>query len=296
MVYDLVTRHFIAAFSPDAQISNTTVSGEAGKVKFKATGKQILEVGWRVIFPKKSGTQDRILPNFVKGESGSHKPTLKEKTTTAPKLYTEATLLRAMESAGKQVDNEDLREAMKENGIGRPSTRAGIIETLFRRNYTQKQRKAVVPTKTGIELIGVIQNDLLKSPELTGKWEKKLREIESGSYEPGKFMNELKEMVRELVDTVKQARTQKKIGHVVEEKPVVTKPKVKAVLVCPKCKKGGVLTGKSAHGCSNFKECDFRVPFTLNNKKINKRTLKTLVEKGKTSAFILDEAFVVKPK
>ncbi len=282
LVYDLVTRHFIAAFSPDAQISNTTVDGKVEKVKFRATGKQILEPGWRVIFPKKADAKDKILPHFDKGEKGPHKPSLKEKNTSPPKPYTEATLLRAMETAGKDIDDVELREAMKENGIGRPSTRANIIETLFRRNYVQRQRKSLSPTQTGIDLINTIQNDLLKSPELTGKWEKKLREIEKGEYDPLKFMGELKAMVRELINNVKKARVQKKIAHIVPEAP---KPKKSdpPSLVCPKCKIGKILTGRKAYGCANFKTCSFIVPFKFHEKKISANQLKAFITKGRTA-------------
>jgi DNA topoisomerase III len=271
LVYDLVTRHFIAAFMDDAQISNTTVDGQVEKIKFKATGKQILEPGWRIIFPKKSKDKDKILPIFEKGEKGPHKPEIKEKNTTPPKPFTEATLLRAMETAGKNIDDVELREAMKENGIGRPSTRANIIETLFRRNYIEKQRKSLNPTETGISLIETIQNDLLKSPELTGKWEKKLREIEKGEYDPQTFMNELKTMVTELINDVKQSRVTKKIGH----PPAPT-------LSCPKCKTGNILKGKTSYGCSNFKVCNFRIPFVFSGKKFTKNQLEALIKKGKT--------------
>lgn len=272
LIYDLVARHFIAAFSPDAEISNTKVEGKVGKVKFSANGKQILEPGWRIIFPQKSNAQDKILPNFDKGERGPHTPATVEKNASPPKPYTEATLLRAMETAGKHVDNEELREAMKENGIGRPSTRAGIIETLFRRNYIQRQRKALIPTQTGIDLIATIQDDLLKSPELTGKWEKKLREIEKGEYDPLQFMNELKAMVTELISDVKNSRVARKIAHIVPEN----------FLTCPKCKKGKILSGKAAHGCSNFKECGFKVPFKLYEKKISAKQFEDLIKNGKT--------------
>ncbi len=282
LVYDLVARHFIAAFSPDAQISNTTVNGKVKEVKFHATGKQILEPGWRVIFPKKAGGQDKILPDFEKGEKGPHKPTLQEKNTTAPKPYSEATLLRAMETAGKRVDKEALREVMKENGIGRPSTRAGIIETLFRRNYIERQRKSLAPTQTGIDLIAVIQNELLKSPELTGEWEKKLREIERGQYDPLTFMNELKAMVSELINTVKQSRVARKIAHVpVEETKPAKKAKraksAKAEIACPKCKEGKIIKGRNAYGCANFKNCKFTVPFVIDGKKVTARGLKKIV-------------------
>lgn len=286
LIYDLVARHFIAAFSTDAQISNTSVEGRVEKIKFHATGKQILEPGWRVLFPNMSGGQDKILPNFEKGEKGPHVPAIQEKNTSPPKAYTEATLLRAMETAGKHVSNDELREAMKENGIGRPSTRANIIETLFRRNYIQKQRKALIPTQTGIDLIGTIENKLLKSPELTGAWEKKLREIERGEYEPLKFMNELKSMVSELINSVKQSRVTRKIAHIdiVEEKVaagVASKPST-ASLNCPKCKTGKILTGRAAYGCSNFKNCNFKVPFKFHEKKISLKQLESLIRKGKT--------------
>jgi len=233
-VYDLVTRRFIAAFYPDCEISTTTVSGEVEEVKFKATGKQILKPGWRVVFEKdfsneiekdppgkaeaQTGDNDQqpaeentVLPNFVKGESGPHTPDFAEKWTTPPKPYTEATLLRAMETAGKFVDNDELRDALKENGIGRPSTRAAIIETLFKRNYIRKERKNLYPTPTGTELIDTIQEELLKSAELTGQWENKLRRIEKGVYEAGSFINELKAMVVEIVRNVRSDRTSRTI-------------------------------------------------------------------------------------
>ena len=214
-VYDLVARRFIAVFYPDCEISTTTVLGNAGKVEFKATGKQILKPGWRIVFGTEQKDQNAepaeeeegILPNFTQGESGPHKPLLKETWTTPPKPYTEATLLRAMETAGKLVDNEDLRDALKENGIGRPSTRAAIIETLFKRNYIKKERKNLYPTATGKELIGIIQEELLKSAELTGIWEKKLRQIEQGTYEAQTFLDELKQMVNVIVTNVLSDRS-----------------------------------------------------------------------------------------
>jgi DNA topoisomerase III len=228
-VYDLVTRRFIAAFYPDCTFSTTTVLGMVDDVPFKVTGKQILEPGWRVVFekeaaakndttdaisdaadeeetPGKQSDEERTLPAFVKGESGPHVPDLAEKQTQPPKPYTEATLLRAMETAGKMVENEELRDALKENGIGRPSTRANIIETLFRRNYVRKERKNLIPTTTGVELIGLIRDDLLKSAELTGLWEKKLRQIERKEYDSGQFLDELKTMVIEVVKSVKTSR------------------------------------------------------------------------------------------
>ena len=214
-VYDLVARRFIAAFYPDCQMAVTTVTGKAGDVGFKTTGRQILDPGWRQVFGQASdeetdeGQKDddqkdeqKVLPDFRTGESGPHEPMLKETWTVPPKPYTEATLLRAMETAGKTVDNEELRDALKENGIGRPSTRAAIIETLYKRRYIRKERKSLYPTATGRELIGVIKEDLLKSAELTGQWEKKLRMIEKGTYEAGEFIDELKQMARDIVISV----------------------------------------------------------------------------------------------
>ena len=242
-VYDLVTRRFIAVFYPDCEFSTTTVLGEVEHVKFKVTGKQILSPGWRVVFDKdtpasgqtgvsqpvtsinqrkteaqnededeqKKAEENAVLPNFVKGENGPHKPDFAEKWTTPPKPYTEATLLRAMETAGKLVDNDELRDALKENGIGRPSTRAAIIETLFKRYYIRKERKNLYATPTGVELIDTIQEELLKSAELTGQWENKLRRIEKGAYEAGAFINELKVMVDEIVRNVRSDRTTRTI-------------------------------------------------------------------------------------
>ena len=212
-VYDLVARHFIAVFYPDCKFSTTTVLGEVEKIEFKATGKQILEDGWRVVFGGKSEPsenaenadnpdKEQVLPKFDKGEHGPHEPSLTEKQTTPPKPYTEATLLRAMETAGKMVDNEELRDALKANGIGRPSTRAAIIETLYKRQYISKVRKSLEPTPTGIALIGVIQEELLKSAELTGQWEKKLRDIEAHKYSAPQFIEELKQMTAQVVQEV----------------------------------------------------------------------------------------------
>ena len=211
-VYDLVTRRFIAVFYPDCKFSTTTVMGDVEKVEFKATGKQILEEGWRVVFggrsetpddeSKKGDEEEQVLPKFEQGEHGPHEPSLTEKQTTPPKPYTEATLLRAMETAGKMVDNEELRDALKANGIGRPSTRAAIIETLYKRQYIQKVRKSLEPTPTGIALIGVIQEELLKSAELTGQWEKKLRDIEAHKYDSRQFIDELKQMTGQIVQEV----------------------------------------------------------------------------------------------
>ena len=208
-VYDLIARHFIAAFYPECKFCTTTVLGESAGVGFKTTGKVITFLGWRVIFAQEINNDDKdkedkekILPPFVKGESGPHTPGLQEKWTTPPKQYTEATLLRAMETAGKFVDDEELRDAMKENGIGRPSTRAAIIETLYKRNYIRKEKKNVIATPTGIELISLIRNELLKSAELTGQWEKKLRDIEKRQYEAKTFIDELKTMLHDIVNDV----------------------------------------------------------------------------------------------
>jgi DNA topoisomerase-3 len=217
-VYDLVARRFIAVFYPDCKFSTTTVMGAVEKLEFKATGKQILEDGWRVVFGGKSESSDnsdnsensekeQVLPAFEKGEHGPHRPSLTEKQTTPPKPYTEATLLRAMETAGKMVEDEELRDAMKANGIGRPSTRAAIIETLFRRNYIKRVRKSIEPTETGIQLVGLIKQDLLKSAELTGQWEKKLRDIEAHKYDAAQFIQELKAMVGEVVTSTFQQQS-----------------------------------------------------------------------------------------
>ena len=199
-VYDLIARRFIAAFHPDCLFNATTVLGQVEEVKFKATGRVTTDYGWKTVMGQQEN--DRQLPDFRKGESGPHTPDLAEKRTTPPKPYTEATLLRAMETAGKTVDDEELRDALKENGIGRPSTRAAIIETLFRRRYIRKEKKNLWATPTGIELIDIIHEDLLKSAELTGRWEKKLRQIERDEYEAAAFLDELKQMVTELVHTV----------------------------------------------------------------------------------------------
>ena len=284
-VYDEVCRHFIAVFYPDCQFATTTVLGKVEDVEFKTSGKQILVPGWReVIKPvkqeeeKKEGQEDeeKTLPIFEKGEHGPHQPQLAEKWTSPPKPYTEATLLRAMETAGKLVDDESLREVMKENGIGRPSTRAAIIETLFKRNYIKKVRKSLEPTPTGIELIGLIHEDLLKSAELTGIWEKKLREIEQHKYEARQFLDELKQMVTEIVTTVMLDNSNRRVAAaVVEEKSKKaaprksTSPKPKKskedTLIgqpCPLCGKGHIIKGKTAYGCSEWKNgCGWRKTF-----------------------------------
>ena len=222
-VYDLICRRFIAVFYPDCKFSTTTVEGKAGEVDFKVTGKEILEPGYRVCFVKEKKTEEdseeakdkdeeKTLPTFVKGESGPHEPTFTEKETTPPPYYTEATLLRAMETAGKFVDNEELRAAMKENGIGRPSSRANIIETLFKRHYIKRQKKRIVATPTGIALVDIIHEELLKSPELTGIWEKKLRDIEARKYDAGVFIQELKEQITQIVNQVLADNSSRKLS------------------------------------------------------------------------------------
>lgn len=269
-VYDEVCRHFIAVFYPDCTVSNTTVLGTVDKVEFKATGKQILDPGWRVVIgndkssekndkaDKSDGDEEEknensVLPAFTQGEHGPHEPKLSEKTTTAPKPYTEATLLRAMETAGKLVDDESLREALKENGIGRPSTRAAIIETLFKRNYIKKARKSLEPTPTGIELIGLIKEELLKSAELTGIWEKKLREIEQNKYSATQFLDELKQMVNDIVLQVLRDDSDRRQN--VNPDSIIGQP-------CPICHKGHIIKGKTAYGCSEWKSgCPWRQKF-----------------------------------
>ncbi len=286
-VYDEVCRHFIAVFYPDCQFATTTVLGKVEEVEFKTSGKQILVPGWReVIKPMKKEEvegekedEEKTLPIFAKGEHGPHQPQLAEKWTSPPKPYTEATLLRAMETAGKLVDDESLREVMKENGIGRPSTRAAIIETLFKRNYIKKIRKSLEPTPTGIELISLIREDLLKSAELTGIWEKKLREIEQHKYEARQFLDELKQMVTEIVTTVMMDNSNRRVAAtVMEEKPKKTAPKKApkpkkpeaapanpdAIVgqPCPLCGKGHIIKGKTAYGCSEWRNgCGWRKAF-----------------------------------
>lgn len=295
-VYDIITRHFIAAFYPDCLVANTTVLGLVDKVKFKATGKEILDKGWRVVLKttqsKKKNTEDKVLPSFVKGETGPHEPSFIEKQTQPPKQYTEASLLRAMETAGKKVDDEELRELMKANGIGRPSTRAAIIETLFKRKYIQRKKKQLLPTTLGIQLIEIIQNELLKSAELTGQWEKQLKEIEAGSYNAGKFIYDMKRMVSQLVSEVKAARYVRRLAAPTAVKftpkkktKAASKAKATGVLeqTCPKCKKGKLLKGKTNYGCTEWKTgCNFRLPFSFMNKKISEKQLVRLITKGAT--------------
>lgn len=291
-VYDLLTRRFIAIFYPDCRFATTTVLGHAAEIPFKVTGKQILEPGWRNVFATTPRTPDdeqseadeeRVLPAFTVGESGPHVPDLAQKFTQPPKPYTEATLLRAMETAGRMVDDDELRDALKENGIGRPSTRAAIIETLFRRNYIRKQRKSLYATPTGIELIGLINEELLKSAELTGRWEKKLREIDRGEYSAVQFIAELKQMVGDIVlqvlsdnsnrhVTVDPSLAERALPPVLAKAKAeadaaaqAAKPKrkvIRAGSVCPVCGQGKVIKGNTAYGCSRWREgCTFRKPF-----------------------------------
>ena len=319
-VYDLVARRFIAAFYPDCEISTTTVQGKVGKVEFKVSGKQILKPGWRIVFGADQKDPDNdtpdenngVLPHFDKGESGPHQPLLKEGSTQPPKPYTEATLLRAMETAGKLVENDELRDALKENGIGRPSTRAAIIETLFKRHYIRKERKNLYPTATGVELIATIHDELLKSAELTGLWEKKLRQIERGTYETRTFLDELKQLVHQVVYNVlsdqsgraitieqpaaepaKQVRKTRSKSPSETATTSSTKPKrtKKAeaaaspasndtVPRCPLCGQGTLLRGKSAYGCSAYKNgCTFRLDYATYGPDLTDQQLIELVGK-----------------
>lgn len=294
-VYDLIARRFIAVFYPDCKFSTTTVLGTVEDVEFKATGKEILSPGWRDVYAQQNATADdderkgdeeRTLPTFVKGESGPHIPTLSEKWTTPPKYYTEATLLRAMETAGKFVEDETLRAALKENGIGRPSSRAGIIETLFKRHYIRRERKNLVATATGIELIDTIHEELLKSCELTGIWEKRLRDIEHKKDDAADFINGLKQQITEIVNDVLRDNSNRRVTTLSEEdlkKKAKKKaaPKKKAATsttstdtptatstndplvgtTCPVCGKGTIIKGKTAYGCSRWREgCNYRKP------------------------------------
>ncbi|MCK0145734.1 DNA topoisomerase 3 [Arenibacter sp. F26102] len=290
-VYDSIVRRFIAVFYDDCEVSNTTVTGKAADIPFKTTGKEILKKGWRVIFETANSKEKKlpgILPNFVKGEKGPHEPSFLEKQTKPPKQFTEATLLRAMETAGKQVDDEEMRELMKENGIGRPSTRANIIETLFRRKYIERNKKQVLATQTGIQLINTIQNELLKSAELTGLWEKQLKDIEKGNFSAALFINNMKKMVDELVYEVRSETKRANISNVIaNQKKETQKPKKSSKDItdetCPKCKNGNLIKGKSAYGCSGYKNgCDFILPFVVHHKKISEKQLMRLLQKGCT--------------
>jgi DNA topoisomerase-3 len=302
-IYDIITRRFIAVFYPDSEVSNTAVIGKAADVPFKTTGKEILTKGWRVAFEteeskaKKESNEQATLPSFIKGEKGPHEPSFLEKETKPPRNFTEASLLRAMETAGKQVDDDNLRELMKENGIGRPSTRASIIETLFRRKYIERQKKLVVPTQTGIDLINIIDNELLKSAELTGRWEKRLKEIERGEFNAGTFIKNMKKMVDDLVYEVRSNKSSKRISSNAtassssvenssknQSKKTATKSKNVAGKVCPKCKKGQLLKGSSAFGCSEYKNnCDLKIPFIVYGKKISENQIIRLIDKGCTT-------------
>ena len=307
-VYDLIARRFIAAFWPDCKFSTTTVLGKVEDVEFKVSGKEILSPGWRTVYAKeetlaqdddaKKGDDERTLPTFVKGESGPHEPTLSEKSTTPPKYYTEATLLRAMETAGKFVEDETLRAALKENGIGRPSSRANIIETLFKRRYIKRERKNLVATQTGIELIDTIHEELLKSCELTGIWEKKLRDIEHKKYDAALFINELKAQITEIVNDVLRDNSNRRITTTTDEdlkkkrttrsapkkkassstngktqtvaRPTKAQPTAEDNIIgkkCPLCGAGTIIKGKTAYGCSNWKNgCNYRVAFDTKDK------------------------------
>ena len=297
-VYDLIARRFIAVFYPDCKFSTTTVLGNVEDIEFKVNGKEILSPGWRAVYTQPTnqaatptpnatsedddhnkGDEERTLPTFVKGESGPHTPTLSEKWTTPPKYYTEATLLRAMETAGKFVEDETLRAALKENGIGRPSSRAGIIETLFKRHYIRRERKNLVATATGIELIDIIHEELLKSCELTGIWEKRLRDIEHNKDDAADFINGLKQQVTEIVNDVLRDNTNRRVTILTDEdlkkKKKTTKKKTTTAkadnkkaddsiigTTCPVCGKGTIIKGKTAYGCSNWRNgCTYRVDF-----------------------------------
>jgi DNA topoisomerase-3 len=302
-IYDIITRRFIGVFYPDSDVSNTSVIGKAADVPFKTTGKEIITKGWRVAFEteeskaKKELNEQATLPSFIKGEKGTHEPSFLEKETKPPRNFTEASLLRAMETAGKQVDDDEMRELMKENGIGRPSTRASIIETLFRRKYIERKKKLVLPTQTGVDLINIIDNELLKSAELTGRWEKRLKEIERGEFNAGTFINNMKKMVDELVIEVRSNTSKKRISSntnatVSKETKLPAAPKSKlaakskevAGKTCPKCKKGTLLKGSSAFGCSEYKNnCTLKIPFEIYGKKVSENQLIRLIDKGCTT-------------
>ena len=291
-LYHLIALRFISAFYPDCEFMTTTVIGDAGGVGFKATGKVIVEPGWRTIYESEKSSNedqqgdDKILPPFIVGESGPHEPSLLKKMTQPPKYYTEGTLLRAMESAGKMVDDEELRDAMKENGIGRPSTRAAIIETLFKRRYIYRERKNIMASQAGIDLIATINEELLKSAKLTGIWENKLRRIEKGDYSAADFIEELKTLVENIVINVLSDNSSKKI-EIFEEQKEITKSKTKSTsnqkritkyeqVKCPKCGNGHILKGRTAFGCSEYKNgCDLKLlfeqyPSDLTPSKLNK--------------------------
>lgn len=280
MVYDLITKRFIAAFYPDCIVSNTTVKSQSNTVLFKTTGKQILDLGWRIVYSKNSNdSDDNIMPDFVKGEKGPHTPSLEEKITKAPSWHTEASLLRAMETAGKQVEDEEMRDLMKENGIGRPSTRAAVIETLFRRKYIVKQKKKLIATPMGVQLIDTIQNELLKSPKLTGQWEKKLRDIEQGNYNAQVFLKEMEGLVTKVVKDVKNRQSVNRFST----SDMKVRKKIDTP-TCPKCKTGNILKGKTAYGCSEYKKgCHFVIHFEQYHKKLSEKQIFQLISKKKTN-------------
>ena len=310
-VYHLIALRFIAAFYPDCEFNTTTVMAQVGEYGFKATGKEILKMGWRELYNKPSDKNDDeenkekadeedngVMPHFEKGESGPHEPSVLKRTTQPPKLYTEGTLLRAMETAGKTVDDEELRDAMKENGIGRPSTRAAIIETLFKRRYIRKERKSLAPTMAGIQLIDTIHEPLLKSAALTGLWEKKLREIERGEYSPAQFIDELKQMIGEIVlnvlrdnssgsIAVEQAKPSKPKSPSAsggEEKPKKPRaPRLRSIeeIPCPVCGRGHLVKGKTAFGCSEYRNgCHTVLPFADYPADLTPAKLSRLVKKN----------------
>lgn len=278
LVYNLVAKRFIAAFYPDCEFATTTVMARVAETDFKATGKVILKEGWRAIYIKEKDDSNKdddngIMPQFVVGESGPHEPSLLKKQTQPPKPYTEGTLLRAMETAGKTVDDEELREAMKENGIGRPSTRASIIETLFKRRYIRKERKSLSATTAGVQLIDTIKEELLKSAKLTGLWENKLRLIEKGEYTAQQFLDELKAMVNTIVINV---LNDNQSGSIIiaqdkpkpkapsgEKKPRAPRIKTIEEITCPVCGKGHLMKGNTAYGCSEYRNgCHTVFPFS----------------------------------
>lgn len=281
-VYDLIAKRFIAAFYPDCEFLSTTVNADVNGVEFKATGKQIVVTGWRDVYSKEkindsdsitASSENNDMPQFAEGESGKHEPSLQKGSTQPPKLYTEGTLLRAMETAGKFVEEEELRDAMKENGIGRPSTRAAIIETLFKRRYIRKERKNLIATPAGIALIDTIQEKLLKSAKLTGVWENKLRKIERKEYSPDQFISELKDLINNIVINVlkdntgnsiiidKEAKNNTKEKKKTRKRQVITKYEQ---IKCPKCGNGHLIKGNRAFGCSEYKNgCNFLLTFDM---------------------------------
>ena len=304
LVYDMVAKRFIAAFYPDCEFSTTTVLAKVNEFEFKATGKEILKDGWRAIYAKdkpsekedKDDDTNAVMPTFVEGESGPHEPSLLKKTTQPPKYYTEGTLLRAMETAGKFVDDDELRDAMKENGIGRPSTRAAIIETLHKRHYIAKQRKSLIATPAGIQLIDTIKEELLKSAKLTGLWENKLRKIERGEFSAQQFIDELKALVNEIVLNVLRDNTSTTINVPTDDKKSAgktsnsenkekkpRKPRLKSIeeIPCPVCGKGHIIKGHTAYGCSEFRNgCSMRLPFEAYPTDLTPAKLNTMIKKA----------------